>query len=223
MLESHGHKVLAPDLPGHGRNTSESARTTLKVYSQYILQLIDNIDNKAILVGHSMSGMVISQVAEMRPDKVHRLIYLSAYLPCNNQSLFDLIASNQHTLGAASIESIMEMSNDKRFYSIPPDNIRPVFYNRVQTNQLAAIPKNLPPQPVIPLTEKVSLTEECFGKVKKTYICCLDDQVIPITHQRHMLKQQPCNEMVQLDTDHSPFLSCPDTLASVPHSASLAE
>ena len=223
MLESHGHKVLAPDLPGHGQHTTDTARTTLKVYSQYISQLIDNVDNKVILVGHSMSGMVISQVTEMRPEKVHRLIYLSAYLPCNNQSLFNLIASNQDTLGAASIESIMEMSSDKRFYSIPANNIRPLFYNRVQASQLAAIPKNLPPQAVTPLTGKVSLSDECFGKVKKTYICCLDDQVIPIAHQRHMLKQQPCNEMVQLDTDHSPFLSCPDTLASVLHSASLAE
>jgi len=222
LLESHGHKVLTPDLPGHGQNTKNPAKVNLNVYSRYIIHLIDNIDNKVTLVGHSMSGMVISQVAQMRPDKIHRLIYLSAYLPCNGQSLFDLIAANQAALEAAPIESAMQISEDKRFYSISPDDIRPLFYNRVQSERLATIPLTLPLQPALPLAGKVTLTKECFGKVAKTYICCLNDMVIPISHQRHMMKQQSCKEMVQLDADHSPFLSCPETLAAVLHSASLA-
>jgi pimeloyl-ACP methyl ester carboxylesterase len=223
LLESLGHKVLTPDLPGHGQNIKNPAKINLKVYSRYIIHLIDSIENKVILVGHSMSGMVISQVAEMRPDKIHRLIYLSAYLPCNGQSLFDLIAANQAALEATPIESAMQISEDKRFYGISPDDIRPLFYNRAQSEHLAAVPLTLPPQPALPLAGKVTLTEECFGKVAKTYICCLDDKVIPISHQRHMMKQQACKEMVQLDTDHSPFLSCPETLAAVLHSASLAD
>jgi hypothetical protein len=34
-----------------------------------------------------------------------------------------------------------------------------------------------------------------------------------------MLKNQACDEMVQLDSDHSPFLSCPELLAKVLNSA----
>jgi hypothetical protein len=34
-----------------------------------------------------------------------------------------------------------------------------------------------------------------------------------------MIRQQPCDEMIQLDADHSPFLCCPEQLASVLSSA----
>jgi len=42
-----------------------------------------------------------------------------------------------------------------------------------------------------------------------------------VAHQRNMLTRQACDEMIQLDADHSPFYSCPDTLAAVLHSISL--
>jgi len=172
-----------------------------------------------ILVGHSMSGMVISQVAEMLPDKIRRLVYLCAYLPCNNQSLFDVIAANREQGTAAPVESAMQMSANKRTCTISPRDIRPLFYNRCPDQLASSIPAELPAQATLPLTGKVTLDTKRFGQVPKTYICCLDDQVIPIRHQRSMLTRQGCDEMIQLDADHSPFLSCPDTLASVLSSA----
>lgn len=218
LLTARGDEVHTPDLPGHGQNPLELANISINVYSRYISQYIDNIGKKVILVGHSMSGMVISKVAEQSPELIQRLIYLSAYLPANGQSLFDLIQSNKEALNTAPIELAMQMSEDKRSCSISTASIGPLFYNRCDKG---FIPTSFPPQATLPLSGKVTLTEEGFGRVVKTYICCQDDQVIPVAHQRHMLKGQACNEMVQLDCDHSPFYSCPEVLAAVLHSASL--
>lgn len=218
LLSACGHEVHTPDLPGHGQNPAELSKINLNVYSRYISQYIDNIDKKVILVGHSMSGMVISHVAEQRPDHIQRLIFLSAYLPANGQSLFDLIQANKAALDTAPIELAMQMSDDKRSCSIGATSIGPLFYNRCDPG---LVPAELPVQATLPLSGKVALTEKGFGQVAKTYICCQDDKVIPVSHQRHMLKGQACNEMVQLDSDHSPFYSCPEVLAAVLHSASL--
>ncbi len=220
-LEALGHSVQAPDLPGHGNNSADAATISLNKYSSYISQLIDNYDNNAILVGHSMSGMVISQVAENIPHKIERLVYLSAYLPRHQQSLFDLIASNAASSEPAPIEKAMQMSADKRSCTIADEAIAALFYNRCPDTHRDQIPQSFPAQPVLPLAAKVKLSAANFGQIPKTYICCLDDQVIPIAHQRHMIKQQLCDEMIQLDADHSPFLSCAQQLASVLHSSSL--
>ena len=220
-LKAMNHEVLCPNLPGHGENQADTGKMTLGKYSDYITQYIDNIDKNVILVGHSMSGMVISQVAESTPSKIERLIYLSAYLPVNGQSLFDLISINSAADKPALIENAMQMSPDKRSCTIAPDDISRLFYNRCTGNARKQIPAKLPAQATLPLSGKVTLTESRYGQIPKTYICCLDDQVIPVNHQRHMMKQQACDEMVQLDADHSPFLSSPELLASVLHSISI--
>lgn len=213
--------IHTPDLPGHGENALEMAEINLNVYSNYISQFIDNINKKVILIGHSMSGVVISQVAENIPDSIQRLVYLCAYLPQDGQSIFDLIAVNREEDTIAPIEKVMQMSSDKRSCNIPPDQIPGLFYNRCPDTRQDCMPRQFPPQAVLPLSGHVTLSETGFGSVPLSYICCLDDQVIPIRHQRLMLKRQPCGEMIQLDADHSPFLSCPDTLASILHSVSL--
>lgn len=217
-----GHQVFCPDLPGHGKNDTPSANISLKSCCRYIAEYIEQIPQNIILVGHSMSGMIISQVAEELPGRMERLIYLSAYLPCHGQSLFDLIAANRENGTQAAIETAMVMSEDKRYCWIEAASIKPLFYNRCPEEVCNLIPSELPQQATLPLSGKVRLTDENFGQIDKTYICCLDDNVIPIAHQRQMLKKQQCNEMIQLDADHSPFISCPETLASVLHSCSLA-
>ena len=53
---------------------------------QKICDLIDTIEGKVILVGHSKNGIMISQVAEYRPEKIEKLIYLAAYLIPNGKT-----------------------------------------------------------------------------------------------------------------------------------------
>ena len=62
---------------------------------------------------------------------------------------------------------------------------------------------------------KVQLDAQAWMQLKRTYILCTNDKVIPIHHQRRMLTRQHCDVLLQLDADHSPFLSCPEQLALV--------
>src|SRR5689334_22327542 len=80
LLEKEGHKAIAIDLPGMGRDKTPIREVRLKSTVEKICDVIDSVEGKVILVGHSKNGIMISQAAEYRPDKIEKLVYLAAYL-----------------------------------------------------------------------------------------------------------------------------------------------
>jgi pimeloyl-ACP methyl ester carboxylesterase len=215
LLTAQGCKVLTPDLPGHGNNTLPLAKVTLKAYVNNLLDLLDGLDEAVTLVGHSMAGLVVSEVAARRPDKVARLVYVCAYLPRDGESLFEIIALNRSHEPFTAIDLAMQMSDDKRSCTIADDDIVPLFYQLAPADVAAAAKGGFGIQATLPLAAKVQLDEASFARVPRTYIACNRDKVIPVHHQRRMLTRQPCDELLQLDADHSPFHSCPEQLAAL--------
>ncbi len=215
LLAEQHLTVLTPDLPGHGANPLPLAKVTFKSYVDSLLELLDGVDGAVTLVGHSMAGMVVSEVAARRPDKVARLVYLCAYLPRDGESVFDLIALNRSHEPFTAIELAMQMSDDKRSCSIADEEIVPLFYPLAPADVAASAKTLFGIQATLPLAAKVQLDEMDFGRVPRTYILCAKDKVIPVHHQRRMLTRQPCDELLQLDADHSPFYSCPEQLAAL--------
>ncbi len=98
LLEKHGHTVLAPDLPGHGKDKTPVADVTLQLYVDSVCKLLDAQREPVILVGHSMGGGIITQVAEERPERIKWLVYLAAALPRNGQSMFERVSA-RHGVG----------------------------------------------------------------------------------------------------------------------------
>ncbi|HKI75494.1 MAG TPA: alpha/beta fold hydrolase, partial [Pseudomonadales bacterium] len=70
FLEERGHTVAAPDLP---------LEQPFEAYVDTALAAIDEASGPVILVGHSLGGVVITQVAERVPQKIERLVYVTAF------------------------------------------------------------------------------------------------------------------------------------------------
>jgi pimeloyl-ACP methyl ester carboxylesterase len=87
LLRARGHEVHAPDLPGHGADPAPTATQTLDDYAERIGATVADCRGEVVLVGHSLGGLVISAVAEARPERLHRLVYLTAFLPRDGDSL----------------------------------------------------------------------------------------------------------------------------------------
>src|SRR5450432_1294150 len=69
----HGHSVLAPDLPGHGRSIG-APLSTIADMADWTASLIDAAGAaKARLVGHSMGSLIALETAARHPAKVSSL------------------------------------------------------------------------------------------------------------------------------------------------------
>jgi pimeloyl-ACP methyl ester carboxylesterase len=85
----HGHAVLAPDMPGHGRSEGE-ALATIPAIAQWIARLMDAAGlERAALVGHSMGGAIALEAAAAFPERISRIALLgtSLAMPVNKALL----------------------------------------------------------------------------------------------------------------------------------------
>jgi pimeloyl-ACP methyl ester carboxylesterase len=69
----HGHGVLVPDLPGHGRSTG-APLPTIADMADWTAALLDAAGtSKAHLIGHSMGSLIALETAARHPAKVSAL------------------------------------------------------------------------------------------------------------------------------------------------------
>jgi pimeloyl-ACP methyl ester carboxylesterase len=69
----HGHAVLAPDLPGHGRSAGD-ALTSIAALADWIAVLLDAAGaGSARLIGHSMGSLIALEAAVRHPGRITRL------------------------------------------------------------------------------------------------------------------------------------------------------
>lgn len=73
------HRVILPDLPGFGNSTRRIPDYSIRAHALYLLQLMDHLDiQRAHLVGYSMGGGVVLNMAEIAPQRVASLTMLAA-------------------------------------------------------------------------------------------------------------------------------------------------
>ncbi len=74
----HGHSVLAPDLPGHGRSGGKLI-STIGGMADWVVKLIAAAGaSRARLVGHSMGSLIALETAARHPDKVSEISLIAA-------------------------------------------------------------------------------------------------------------------------------------------------
>ncbi|MBA3428558.1 MAG: alpha/beta fold hydrolase [Actinobacteria bacterium] len=71
-------RVLAPDLPGHGRSARLPARAGVTAFADAVAALLEHEHaTPALVVGHSFGGLVGLRLAHRRPDLVRGLLLVA--------------------------------------------------------------------------------------------------------------------------------------------------
>jgi pimeloyl-ACP methyl ester carboxylesterase len=69
------HRVLVPDLPGHGGSTALPAVAGLEPFADRVALVAEREGMlPAVVVGHSLGGMVVLRMALLRPEDVSALV-----------------------------------------------------------------------------------------------------------------------------------------------------
>lgn len=207
LLEAKGHKVCAPDLPGLGKDQTPPAVVTLADNVEKLARLLDKMDDQVVLVGHSLAGITISQLAEARRRKLKALVYLCALLPTTGKTGRDMTNLEPDAMFRLS----RQVSPDGKTYTFSRDKLPALFYADVSPEDRYRAMERLRPQPLAISTTPVTLTEDRFGSVPRWYIECVFDNAIRIKLQRLMVKATPC-KVITMECGHSPFFSNPEEL-----------
>lgn len=214
-LTALGHTVVAVELPGHGEDNSPLAEQTLANYRDTVIKAVEAQNEPVVLVGHSMGGMVISEVAEAVPDRINTLVYVAGYLPQNGDTLLALAGQDKGSLiTAEGAAPTLLFAPDYSTSTIAESAIVPVFCADCDSQHAQFLIEKHKPEAGAPFGAAATLTEQNFGKVRKVYIETLQDKAVSHQLQQLMLAKTPADKTLTLDSSHSPFFSMPAALAA---------
>jgi pimeloyl-ACP methyl ester carboxylesterase len=252
LLAEQGYAALAIDLPGAGDHAkapdsfferpldqvafaeeiSPNAGVTQEERNQATLDAIHEAttmgNGRVILVGHSLGGITLSPVAQLVPEGLQAVVYLTAMMLPNGMSGGEIIGSesmassgvpslfmaNPEVVGAMRMDT---RSDDTQYLAA----VREAFYADVTDDDFAFILSNLhcdEPAQVVGVPSPV--TADKFGTIDRHYIRCTQDRAVPIGGQDHIISivdEQMGNKTTvhTLATSHSPFLSAPAELTEI--------
>ena len=210
LLKQEGHQVETLDLPGHGQDRTPLGEITQAAYTNRVVETLETHVEPVILVGHSSGGIVITQVAEERPEKIETLVYLSAFLLQNGESLFQIFRFDTDSLLLPNL-----IVNEEQGYITFKEEapLKEIFYADCSQEDVARAKLLLVPQePLAPVATPVRTTAQNYGRVPRVYIECLRDRALSPSIQRKMYTALPCKKILAMDTSHSPFFSAPQEL-----------
>jgi putative intracellular protease/amidase len=197
--------VVVVNLPAHGADNTYGAGIGLNEYVKTVSDVINQQPAKVILVGHSMAGEVISQVAENIPSKIEKLVYVAAYLPKNGESVIDLSKKDNTSKTGPALEFNKDFTLATIKKEVVHDNICadcPDYMKDILVKYHRA-------EPMKALNDKAVLTTK-FEQVPKYYIATTKDEVVPFALQQQMIKDSgTVKKVVELPTSHLPFVVKP--------------
>jgi pimeloyl-ACP methyl ester carboxylesterase len=215
LLEQAGHEVVRSDLPRHGQDRTPAAEVTLEGYTGRVVEALDALSEPVGLVGHSLSGIVISQAAEQRPENIEKLVYLCALLLPSGKSA---IEASQEDSDSVILKST-EVEEDRDRISLTEEGMREALYHDCTEEDFERARRLVSPQPLAPLGTLVEVTG-AFGSVRRTYVHTTQDRAVSPSAQEKMYTDLPCEKVVSMATGHLPFFVAPEELAG--HLDSLA-
>jgi len=253
LLAKAGYASIAIDLPGAGARaripqsflkrpldkaafateTSPVAGVTQEDRTKAAIDAVDHAaglgNGKVVLVGHSWGGLTVSHVAEAVPEKLHSVVYLTAFLLPDGMTGGAILGDPSFEtaeLGPLFMADPAETGGlriDPR--SQDPDYVaqaKLAFYHDVSDDHFATIAGLLHCDEVASTADvPMAISAGRYGKVARHYIRLADDKAIPAAAQDRMVELVDASgiggktAMHRLPGSHSPFFAQPEALLAV--------
>ncbi|MFI6047691.1 alpha/beta fold hydrolase [Nocardia sp. NPDC051321] len=214
LLESDGHRVLAPSLTGYGDKAHLlSPEVGLETHVDDIVTLIDEEDlSEVVLVGHSYAGLVISSVANHIPDRIGHLVYLDAMVPEDGETAVDVQPMSQHLIDLAATSG-----SGWRIPPLPEQSPPFGLFGVTDPADVIWLRTMLSDQPVRCLQQPVRLNNPAAQVIPRTHVHCVGATPAGIT-RRPVPPIQPNGSPAQvweLPTGHDCMITMPVELSKL--------
>lgn len=199
LLEPYG-KVYTPNLIPQ----KDYQAINLSDYVSCLKELVQTINDPVVLIGHSFAGFVITEIAHHLPHLIEELIYINAFIPFANETLFSLSAGFEFQ----NLNPYLIINADQQSITIEPISGALEWMYQLSDNP----PIELRPEPLLPLNQSILYTPH--PSYPRRAIIGKQDLCISAKDQIKMCERQ--NIAYQLiEADHCPFISNPITLSQM--------
>lgn len=212
-LRGNGHQVFSPTFTGvSDRAHLLSPSVGLSTHIDDVVRLLDaEALTDVVLVGHSYAGMVVSGVAEIRPETLHARAYLDAFVPEDGESAIDLLPE---TVAEHYRESV---AGPGFGWLIPPRSLE--VLGVTAPGDLEWISPRLTPHPWATYSEPAKLTGAA-DRVPSAYIECT--KWMRVFESQADRGRRRGWDMHEIATGHEAMVTAPDELSSLLHQISTA-
>ena len=199
LLEERSLDVVRIDLPSVGAHPESGA--DLAGDASAVRAAVDGVDGNVLVCGHSYGGMAITEGAAGHP-RVTRLVYLCAFMPDAGDSLVSI------TGGPAPWIQLLDHGMTL------PDMTQAdmLFYGDCDPATQEWAISHVRPMAAAPFAGVIATP--AWEDVPATYIVCAQDMALPPEWQRDLFAPR-ADEVIELQSSHSPFLSQPAVLAGI--------
>ena len=160
------HQVIAVDLQGHGRTADIDRPIDLRLMADDVAALIDHLGLEgADVVGYSLGGGVAWQVAIRHPEKVRRLVAVSANV--RRDAIYAEMLDQQGQVSAAAVEFMKETPMYELYQRVAP---RPEYFPRL-LDKIGAL-----------MSQDFDLSEDVRGVQVPTLVMAADADMAPPSH-----------------------------------------
>jgi pimeloyl-ACP methyl ester carboxylesterase len=169
---SEKHRVIAPDLQGHGRTADIDRPIDIRLMADDVAALIDHLGlEQPDVVGYSLGGGVALMTAVKHPDKVRRAVIGSVYL--RPDAVDPALRAQQGQVNAAAAEFMKDTPMYQLYQEVAP---RPEDFGRL-LDKIGAM-----------MGEDYDYTEEFRSLSVPTLLVASDADQAPPSHYVEMFK-----------------------------------
>ena len=151
-----------------GNDNTSASELSLDNYAGRVGEVLAANSEPAIVVRHSMGGIVATQAAARCPERVAALVYVAAFLPKDGQSLIDLLKLPEGA-GEQVLANVV-VEGEPPVAVMPAAASRHALYGACADNVAAWAIARQCPQPVSPLPVAVSIPPGALNGVNRYYV-----------------------------------------------------
>jgi len=206
-------RVITLDMPGCG---TKRGRDTSGLTLADVARELNNDVRAAgieggILLGHSIAGIVVPLMPIQEPSLYSRVVYLTASLPEEGQTIMQMMGSTLHGEDPAEVGWPISPATST------PDELNEAMFCRdldeaTKTWLLGEVALDATPLAVM---SEPATRAGYDGLVPASFILTQRDDILPPEWQRRFAERGGCEEIIEIDTPHEPFVSHPAVLAGV--------
>ena len=231
LLAGRGHRVIVPDLPGHGRSGNGPGDYSLGTLASSVRDLLDHLGlATCTLVGHSMGGGIALQFAYQFPQRLDAVALLDAgglgtetssalrWLARPGSGLVLAAAFNSATVGALEAAArrwplggsrtppdLLSDASLARFRELADPDHREAFLSMLRSVVDGGGQR-------VSAVERLSVLSDTPTLI----IWGAHDHILPVAHGDRAHAALPHSTLVVLpDAGHDPHLDAPDLVAEL--------